>query len=167
MKYFGEKILEEGIVVLVRTQNFPKNYHFLPLLPPTPRICRCTRLYPRVRNVVLFENFGYVPNKWSRNSLTWTTSPLQLTDVRSFCSSLKSYQPLSCNDVTKVLKLPQTIKQLSLGDFCSIWKLLCLMSYLQFATSNSLIANRWNCITLCLVKNILRCSNKKWIHERK
>ena len=63
MKYFGEKILEEGIVVLVRTQNFPKNYHFLPLLPPTPLICRCTRLYPRVRNVVLFENFGYVPNK--------------------------------------------------------------------------------------------------------
>ena len=27
MKYFGEKILEERIVVLVRTQNFPKNYH--------------------------------------------------------------------------------------------------------------------------------------------
>ena len=66
MKYFGEKILEERIVVLVRTQNFPKNYHFLPPPPPppsTPLICSCTRLYPRVRNIVLFENFGYVPNK--------------------------------------------------------------------------------------------------------
>ena len=36
MKYFGEKILEERIVVLVRTQNFPKNYHFLPPPPPQP-----------------------------------------------------------------------------------------------------------------------------------
>ena len=36
MKYFGEKILEERIVVLVRTQNFPKNYNFLPPPPPPP-----------------------------------------------------------------------------------------------------------------------------------
>ena len=36
MKYFGEKILEERIVVLVRTQNFPKNYHFFPPLPNPP-----------------------------------------------------------------------------------------------------------------------------------
>ena len=36
MKYFGEKILEEGIVVLVRTQNFPKNYFWPPSPIPNP-----------------------------------------------------------------------------------------------------------------------------------
>ena len=44
------------VIHLVRMQNFPKNYYFLPLI----RTRKCE--YQGVRNVNFSENFAYVLN---------------------------------------------------------------------------------------------------------
>ena len=48
-----------GIVHLVRTENFPKDWRFL---PPDTHTYVCVS---EVRNVSFSENFAYVVNEWS------------------------------------------------------------------------------------------------------
>ena len=52
--------ITQEIIDLVRTQNFPKNQHFLP--PDTYTYVRC--VYQGVRNVSFSENVAYVLNEW-------------------------------------------------------------------------------------------------------
>ena len=47
-----------GIIHLVRTQNFPKNYRFL--FPDSKRPCA----YQDVRNISFSEDFAYALNEW-------------------------------------------------------------------------------------------------------
>ena len=49
-------MLKTGVIHLVRTQHFPKNYYFLPSDTHTYVCCQ------GVRNVTFSENFAYVLN---------------------------------------------------------------------------------------------------------
>ena len=51
----------QGIVFLVRTQNFPKNYNFL---PPDTLTYGCV-LEEGVKNISFSQNFVFVLNVWS------------------------------------------------------------------------------------------------------
>ena len=49
----------KGIISLLQSQTFPKNWHLLPLI----RTCACAN--QGVRYIKFSENFAYVLNEWS------------------------------------------------------------------------------------------------------